>query len=230
MLYSSITERLHLQPHPRPWSCIENPPIKAVLQIEGALRCSSSMLARPATASLFNSFNTEPPAVNFDSAIMAALGNVTKAVTALLLLVVFLKIVTSQLVFANATDPPTSDANPAVIAEPENATDVSIFCHVIRDGVGTRFNFWRITRDSVTSTIFFNSTTGEGRPGFENFFVTFQTLGGIRVPSNLTIHIFNKSFDMTMITCGSGPDIAVNGTFKFRIIGKYPLPNKWIVL
>ena len=67
-------------------SCNENPPIKAVLQIEGALRCSSSMLARPATASLFNSFNTEPPAVNFDSAIMAALGNVTMAVTVLLLL------------------------------------------------------------------------------------------------------------------------------------------------
>ena len=143
------------------------------------------------------------------------------AVAVLLVLVVCLEGATSQLVFANATDPPTSDANPAVIAEPENATDVSIFCHVIRDGVGTRANRWRITRDSDTSAIFFNSTTGEGRPGFENFLFTFQTLGGILVPSNLTIRIFNKSFDMTNITCGSGNDIAVNGTFKLRIIGKY---------
>ena len=138
----------------------------------------------------------------------------------LLILSVCLKGATSQLVFAGVTDPPTSDSNPAVIAEPENATDVSMFCHVIRDGSGTRFNFWRITKDSVTSVLSFNSTTGEGRPGSENFFVTFQTLGGISVPSNLTIRIFTKSLDIANISCGSGPDIAVNGTFKLRIISK----------
>ena len=138
----------------------------------------------------------------------------------LLILSVCFKGATSQPPFTNVTDPPTSDANPAVIAEPENATDVSLFCHVVRNGSGTRFNFWRITIDSVTSFLTFNSTTGEGRPGSENFFVTFQTLGGIRVPSNLTIRVFTKSLDMANISCGSGPDIAVNGTFKLRIISK----------
>ena len=142
------------------------------------------------------------------------------AVTVLLLLVVCLEGAKSQLVFTNATDPPTSDANPAVIAEPENATDVSLFCHVIRDGAGTRVNRWRITRDSDTSELRFNTTTGEGRPGFENFFITFQTFGGISVPTNLTIRIFNKSFDMTNITCGAGSIIAINGTFQLRIIGE----------
>ena len=56
------------------------------------------------------------------------------AVAVLLVLAVCLKGATSQLPFASVTDPPTSDANPAVIAEPENATDVSIFCHAVRDG------------------------------------------------------------------------------------------------
>ena len=138
----------------------------------------------------------------------------------LLILSACLKGATSQLVFANVTDPPTSDANPAVIAEPENTTDVSLFCHVVRDGSGTRFNRWRITRDSVTSLLIFNSTTGEGIQGSENFFVTFQTLGGILVPSTLTIRVFNKLLDMANITCGAGSDIAVNGTFQLRIIGK----------
>ena len=142
------------------------------------------------------------------------------AVTALLLLVVCLEGAKSQLVFTNATDPPTSDANPAVIAEPENATDVSLFCHVIRDGAGIRYNVWRITKDTETNVIFFNTTTGEGRPGFENFFVTFQTFSGFPVPTNLTIRIFNKSLDMTNITCGAGSIIAINGTFQLRIIGE----------
>ena len=143
------------------------------------------------------------------------------AVAVLLVLAVCLKGATSQLLFASVTDPPTSDANPAVIAEPENATDVSIFCHAVRDGgIGTRRNVWRISRDSDTTLLTINSTTGEGREGSENFFVTFQTLGGISVPSNLTIRIFNKSLDMANITCGSGNDVAVNGTFILRIIGK----------
>ena len=54
---------------------------------------------------------------------MAALGQVTKAVMFCYHSCVPQEGAKSQLVFANATDPPTSDANPAVIAEPENATD-----------------------------------------------------------------------------------------------------------
>ena len=152
------------------------------------------------------------------------LRNVKMAVAVLLVLVVcLLKGATSQLLFASVTDPPTSDANPAVIAEPENATDVPIFCHAIRDGLGTRVNFWRLfTRDSVfdNTLLSFSPGTGDGRLGSENFFITFQTLGGLSVPSNLTIRVFNKSLDMANITCGSGNDIAVNGTFTLMIIGK----------
>ena len=70
------------------------------------------------------------------------------ALAVLLVIVVCFKGATSQPPFANVTDPPTSDATLAVIAEPENATDVSLFCHVVRNGSGTRFNFWRITIDS----------------------------------------------------------------------------------
>ena len=142
------------------------------------------------------------------------------SVAVLLVLIVCLEGAASQLAFANVTDPPTTDANPAVIAEPENATNVTLFCHVIREGFGTRFNVWRLTRGSETFFLFFNSTTGEGRHGAENFLFTFQTLGGIRVPANMIIRVFNQSFDMANITCGSGNDVAVNGTFQLRIISE----------
>ena len=138
------------------------------------------------------------------------------AITVLLVLSACLKGATSQLLFANVTDPPTSDANPAVIAEPENTTDVSLFCHVVRDGFGTRNNVWRMNNVLLR----FNTTTGKGIEGAENFFVTIQTLGGIPVPSTLTIRVFNKSLDTANITCGAGSLVAQNGTFQLRIIGK----------
>ena len=138
----------------------------------------------------------------------------------LLVLVVCLKGTASQLLFANVTDPSTTDANPAVIAEAENTTNVTLFCHVVRDGVGTRFNVWSLKRGSETVFLSFNTTTGEGRDGADNFLFTFQTLGGISVPSTLTIRVFNESFDMASITCGAGVDVAVNGTFQLRIISE----------
>ena len=142
------------------------------------------------------------------------------SVAVLLVLIVCLKDATSQVLFANVTDPPTTDANPAVIAEPENTTNVTLFCHVVRDGAGTRFNLWRVTRSSETIELRFNSTTGEGIDGAENFHFALQTFSeGIFVPSNLTIRVFNKSFDMANITCGAGNNVAVNGTFQLRIIG-----------
>ena len=144
-------------------------------------------------------------------------------VIVLLVLIVCLEGASTQLVFANVTYPPTTDANPAVIAEAENTTNVTLFCHAVRDGIGTRRNVWRITSGSDTTVLSFNSTTGLGREGAENFFETFQTLGGISVPSNLTIRVFNKSFEMANITCGSGNDVAVNGTFLLRIIGNHAM-------
>ena len=138
----------------------------------------------------------------------------------LLVLVVCLEGAASQLLFANVTDPPTTDANPAVIAEAENTTNVTLFCHVVRDGVGTRSNLWRLTRGSETTQLRLNVTTGEGIDGAENFYFGYKTFSeGFPVPSNLTIRVFNQSFDMANITCGSGNDVAVNGTFQLRIIG-----------
>ena len=143
------------------------------------------------------------------------------SVAVLLVLIVCLKGAASQFAIANVTDPPTTDANPAVIAEPENATNVTLFCHVVRDGIGTRSNVWRLTRGSETTRLRLNSTTGEGIDGAENFHFTFQSFNGSSpVPSNLTILVFNKSLDMANITCGSGNVVAVNGTFQLRIISE----------
>ena len=143
------------------------------------------------------------------------------SVTVLLVLTVCLEGAASQLAFANVTDPPTTDTNPAVIAEPENTTNVTLYCHVVREGVGTRFNLWRLTRDSETTELRLNLTTGEGIDGAENFHFGYQTFSeGFPVPSNLTIRVFNQSFDMANITCGVGNDVAVNGTFQLRIISE----------
>ena len=81
---------------------------------------------------------------NFCSAV--AESDVTMSVAVLLVMVVCLEGAASQLLYASATDPPTTDANPAIIAEPENTTNVTLFCHVVRDTTGTRFNVWRITK------------------------------------------------------------------------------------
>lgn len=147
-------------------------------------------------------------------------------VTLLLLLLVeaYFKGATSQALIA-ITYPFTSDADPAIIDEPVNTTNVELFCQVIRSGSGTKQNVWRIIRPdnpSESIRILFNSTTGIGRDGFENFFVEFETFDGISytVPSNLTIRVFNNSFDHVNISCGTGAEAAINGTFRLRIIGE----------
>ena len=120
------------------------------------------------------------------------------------------------------TDPPTTNENPAVIAAPENATNVTMFCTVTRVGTGIRQNAWIITKPGVPRTVLeFNPTSGLGQPNFENYFATGdQSVGGVTLRTNLTIRVFDTTFDMANITCGSGIDIAINGTFFFRIIGK----------
>ena len=145
---------------------------------------------------------------------------VTMSVAVLLVLIVCLEGAASQVTFANVTDPPTTDANPTVIAEPENTTNVTLYCHVVREGVGTRFNVWRLTRGSETIELRLNTTTGEGIDGAENFYFGYETFSeGFPVPSNLTILVFDKSLDMASISCGAFP-VAVNGTFQLRIISE----------
>ena len=123
----------------------------------------------------------------------------------------------------SVTDPPTTDENLAVIAAPENATNVTMYCVVTRVGSGIKQNFWRITRpgDTMSTNIQFHAN-GTGREGFENYFFTSNNITVFDTPirTNLTIRVFDSSFDMANISCGSGPDVAINGTFNLRIIGE----------
>ena len=127
----------------------------------------------------------------------------------------------SQSVVTNSTIPSTSMA----VAHPENATNVSLFCQVYRIGVGPRQTLWRFSRpgDATATILSFNQTDGTGITGSENFFVT----GGI-LHTNLTIRVFTTSFDKANITCGSGNDVAINGTFRLRIIGECSSTNQLV--
>ena len=128
----------------------------------------------------------------------------------------------SQLGIA-VTDPPTSDESPAVIAAPENATNVTLYC-VTTVGEEIIQIRWRITRpgDTMGTEIRFNVTDGTGRTGFENYFVTSNniTINNVPIRTNLTIRVFDDSFDMATISCGTANGAAINGTFILRIIGK----------
>ena len=70
--------------------------------------------------------------------------------TLALILVIALcsKSVNSQQLVAD-TDPPTTDESPAIIAAPENATNVTMYCVVASVDLGIRQNLWRITRPGV---------------------------------------------------------------------------------
>ena len=87
---------------------------------------------------------------------------------------------------------------------------------------GIRQNTWIITKPGVSKTVLeFNPTNGLGQQNFENYFATSdQSVGGVTLRTNLTIRVFDSTFDMANITCEAGIDIAINGTFFSRIIGK----------
>ena len=144
------------------------------------------------------------------------------ALALILVIALCSKSVTSQQLVAD-TDPPTTDESPAIIAALENATNVTIYCVVIRTGSGIRQNVWRITRpgDTMSTTIQFNALDRTAKEGFENYFVTSNiTVFNIPILTNLSIRVFDSSFDMATISCGSGADVAINGTFRLRIIGE----------
>ena len=127
-------------------------------------------------------------------------------------LAVFMKCVSSQELFAVNTIPSSM-----IVSQPENATDVSILCEVVRVGVGIRATNWRIRRpgDAVYTLLDFNGTDGTGILGSKNFFLTdtYQR-------ANLTIRVFDASLNDANISCGAGNDIAINGTFRLRIISE----------
>ena len=118
------------------------------------------------------------------------------------------------------TDPPTTDASPAVISAAENVTNVSMYCEVTRGG-SVRQNFWFLGGSQNVINFHFTSSGGTGASGFENFFVTIgKYFEGTPLRTNLTIRVFNRGLDMARISCGSGNDIAINGTYILRIIGE----------
>ena len=152
----------------------------------------------------------------------------TTLVTVALFLVtaVCFKSTYSQLLISN-TDPPTTDESPAIIAAPENATNVTVYCVVTRVGgsdPGIKQNVWRVTRpgDTMSTAILINPANLTGREGFENYFVTSNNITVFNTPirTNLTIRVFDSSFDMANISCGSGNDVAINGTFILRVISE----------
>ena len=103
-------------------------------------------------------------------------------------------------------------ANP-IISAVENTENVTFFCEVTRisDGV-QRQTQWFLIKDDVETTILFTSE-GLGQTGFENYVVLQATLR-----SNITILVFDKTFDNNQIGCGSGGEIV--SRFDLRIISQ----------
>ena len=103
-------------------------------------------------------------------------------------------------------------ANP-IISAVENTENVTFFCNVTRisDGV-QRETRWTLIKDEVETGILFTSE-GLGQTGFENYVVSQETLR-----SNITILVFDETFDNNQIGCGSGNEIA--SRFDLRIISE----------
>ena len=114
----------------------------------------------------------------------------------------------STIVFPEGID----GANPLISAV-ENTENVTFFCEVFRisDGV-QRQTQWTLIKDDVETTILFTSE-GLGQTGFENYVVSQETLR-----SNITILVFDETFDNNQIGCGSGGEIV--SIFDLRIISE----------
>ena len=112
----------------------------------------------------------------------------------------------SSIIFPEGID----GANP-IISAVENTENVTFFCEVFRDG-DPRQTQWTLIKDDVETIISFTSE-GVGQTGFENYVVSQETLR-----SNITILVFNETFDNNQISCGSGGEIA--SRFDLRIISE----------
>ena len=103
-------------------------------------------------------------------------------------------------------------ANP-IISVAENTENVTFFCEVTRisDGV-QRQTQWTLIKDGVETFILFTSE-GLGQTGFRNYVVSQETLR-----SNITILVFDETFDNNQIGCGTGGEIV--SIFDLRIISE----------
>ena len=115
----------------------------------------------------------------------------------------------STIIFPEGID----GANP-IISAVENTENVTFFCEVFRisDGV-QRQTAWTLFKDGVETPLLFTSE-GLGQTGFENYVVSQETLR-----SNITILVFDETFDNNQIGCGAGGEII--SIFDLRILREW---------
>ena len=117
-------------------------------------------------------------------------------------------------IYNASTIPAVGEGTFPIVSAVEDAENITFFCEVFRISDGVQFlTQWSLIRDS--DTVFFLFTLeGNGQENFENMMVT--TTAEFR--SNLTIFVFNSSFDNTQIGCGQGNEVA--SRFNLRIISE----------
>ena len=115
--------------------------------------------------------------------------------------------------FSTITFPEGIDGANPIISAVENTENVTFFCEVTRisDGV-QRQTAWTLIKDEVQTILLF-TPEGLGQTGFENYVVSQETLR-----SNITILVFDETFDNNQIGCGSGSEIV--SRFDLRIISE----------
>ena len=115
----------------------------------------------------------------------------------------------STIIFPEGID----GANP-IISAVENTENVTFFCEVTRisDEV-QRQTRWFLIKDGVETGITFTAE-GLGQTGFENYVVSPETFR-----TNITILVFDKTFDNNQIGCGPGGEIV--SRFDLRIISEW---------
>ena len=114
----------------------------------------------------------------------------------------------STIIFPEGID----GANP-IISAVENAEDVTFYCEVTRiSDMDQRVTQWTLIKDGVETSILF-TLQGLGQTGFENYEVSQETLR-----SNITILVFDETFDNNQIGCGAGGEII--SRFDLRIISE----------
>ena len=115
--------------------------------------------------------------------------------------------------FSTITFPEGIDGANPIISAVENTENVTFFCEVTRISDGDqRVTQWTLIRNGTLTFISF-TLEGLGQTGFENYVVSQETLR-----SNITILVFNETFDNNQIGCGAGGEII--SRFDLRIISK----------
>ena len=112
------------------------------------------------------------------------------------------------------TIPSAENGRTPVVAAAENSTNVTVFCRVNFNQMVTQTTWF------LNSFILQFQSSGEGEVGFENYFVTGESLPGTTTiaRSNLTIRNFDSSLDMALLECAVGNDVAAN--FTLRLISE----------